>query len=162
MVALYHNWQPHLTVAVVVAHPHHPEQFLYVEEQSSNGAVISQPSGHVELGEDIIAAAVRETLEETAYQVKITDFISLQHWQKPTARAQKAQVFFRLVFAGEIIGSEARALDEGIIQTLWLDKNALLARKAKWRSPLVVDAVEDYLAGKLLPISCIKSFCQPF
>ena len=62
----------HLTVATVVRRH---DKYLMVRETVDGKEVINQPAGHVEVGEDVLAAAVRETLEETAWDVKITGFI---------------------------------------------------------------------------------------
>lgn len=160
----YQNWQPHVTVAVVAVHPQNPQQFLCVQERSSSGRmVIGQPSGHIEYGENIVDAAVRETLEETAHHVAIEHFISIQHWQNPLCPSNVPQVFFRFVLAAKIIGRlENAKLDDGIADVLWLDKNHLTARIDELRSPQVIESVDDYLNGKLLPLDCIKPFCNSF
>ena len=57
-------WQPDVTVAtVVVRHG----RFLMVEETANGRLVLNQPAGHLEPDESVLAAAVRETMEETAY-----------------------------------------------------------------------------------------------
>ena len=53
---------PHLTVATIVCRHH---RYLMVEEFDSGPLVLNQPAGHVEPGEDLLVAAVRETEEET-------------------------------------------------------------------------------------------------
>ena len=68
------NHYPHTTVATVV-----PQQgrFLMVQEKSGDSLVYNQPAGHVEVGEGLIAAAVRETYEETGWQVRIERLIGI-------------------------------------------------------------------------------------
>ncbi|NND00988.1 MAG: NUDIX domain-containing protein, partial [Gammaproteobacteria bacterium] len=57
-------WQPDVTVAAICERDGH---FLMVEEQSKSTRqiVLNQPAGHIEDGESIIQAVMRETLEET-------------------------------------------------------------------------------------------------
>ena len=55
----------HLTVATVVEKDN---LFLMVRETRDGVQVINQPAGHVEPGEDILHAALRETLEETGWE----------------------------------------------------------------------------------------------
>ncbi|MEC8409684.1 MAG: NUDIX domain-containing protein, partial [Pseudomonadota bacterium] len=68
------NHYPHITVATVV-----PQQgrFLMVQEKSGESLVYNQPAGHVEVGEGLIAAAIRETYEETGWQVRIEALIGI-------------------------------------------------------------------------------------
>ena len=58
-------WKPNVTVAAVVERD---GEFLLVEEQTAHGIRYNQPAGHLEPGESLLAAVVRETLEETAWQ----------------------------------------------------------------------------------------------
>ena len=58
----------HLTVATVVKRDN---LFLMVKETEFGRSVINQPAGHVEPGEDIIDAAIRETYEETGSKAEI-------------------------------------------------------------------------------------------
>ena len=61
-MAEYSDWEPHVTVAVVVERE---GRFLMVEEEAELGRVVyNQPAGHVEKGETLEQAAVREALEE--------------------------------------------------------------------------------------------------
>ena len=67
-------WKPHVTVAAVVARD---GRFLLVEENTSAGLRINQPAGHLEAGESLTAAVVRETLEETAHDFHPTALLGL-------------------------------------------------------------------------------------
>ncbi|SIT78956.1 NUDIX domain-containing protein [Burkholderia sp. b14] len=55
-------WAPHVTVAAIVEHG---QRFLLVEEHTPHGLRLNQPAGHLEPGETLLEAVVRETLEET-------------------------------------------------------------------------------------------------
>mgnify|MGYP000899023603 CR=1 FL=1 len=69
------SWEPHITVAVVVERE---GRFLLVEEQSERSdMVLNQPAGHVEQGETLEQAAIREALEETGWDVALTAFLGL-------------------------------------------------------------------------------------
>jgi len=71
----------HLTVATVVEKD---GQFLMVKETKSGQQVINQPAGHVEPGEDILQAALRETMEETGWEVSIMVFLVSRPISFPT------------------------------------------------------------------------------
>jgi len=48
-----------------------------VRERAQNKMVYNQPAGHVEVGETLQAAAERETLEETGWQVQIQSLLGV-------------------------------------------------------------------------------------
>ena len=46
-------------------------------------------------------------------------------------------------------------LDHGILRSLWMTIDELRASVDRHRSPLVLQCIEDYLAGKRLPLDAI-------
>jgi len=141
--------RPVVTVATIVARD---GAFLLVEEQTRAGVRLNQPAGHLEAGETLEEAALRETLEETGYRVAPTALVGIYRWQAPETGA----TFLRFAFAGEIVAHEAdRALDDGILRALWLPYDELVARSAMHRSPLVLRCVDDYRAGARRPLDFI-------
>jgi hypothetical protein len=46
-------------------------------------------------------------------------------------------------------------LDTGIVRTLWMTPDEVRASAARHRSPLVLQCMEDYLAGRRLPLSAV-------
>ncbi|WP_421566839.1 NUDIX hydrolase [Stenotrophomonas sp. PD6] len=143
------RWAPHVTVATVVVRD---GQLLLVEESIDGRAVLNQPAGHLEPGESLAAAAVRETLEETGWTVALTAFIGTYQWTAPDGTP-----FLRFAYAAEPVSHDpARALDAGILRALWLAPDALKAEAARLRSPLVWAVVADYLAGQRHPLSLVR------
>jgi 8-oxo-dGTP pyrophosphatase MutT (NUDIX family) len=139
-------WQPDVTVACVVVRD---GRLLVVEEQVRGKLVLNQPAGHLEPDESLIDAARRETLEETGWHVEPTAFIGAYQWKSPAEGADEARHYLRMAFAAQPLRQEAgRALDEGIVQALWLTPAELQAQSARHRSPLVWRVVEDFLAGR--------------
>lgn len=134
---------PVLTVAAVIERD---RRFLMVEELIGGRRVLNQPAGHVEPGEPLLAAVVRETLEETAWHFAPAAVTGIYLWQpKPADRP-----FLRVVFTGICTRHDSgRALDRGILQALWLTREQLqVAPPATLRSPMVLRSIEDYLAGR--------------
>ena len=84
----------HLTVATVVERN---GEFLMVRETKDGVQVLNQPAGHVEPGEDVIAAALRETLEETGWEVKITGFLGFSNAMSVVTGI----TYYRLIFMAE-------------------------------------------------------------
>ena len=136
------SWRPDLTVAAVVQRD---ERYLIVEERIQGRLVLNQPAGHVEDGESIIDAAVRETLEETAWHFLPRHLLGLYLWRNPANGCS----ILRVAIAGDVtIQDTAHTLDEGIIAAHWMTREALLARPARLRSPLVMRCIDDHLAGQ--------------
>ena len=114
--------------------------------------MLNQPAGHLEPGESLVAAAARETLEETGWEVNITHLVGVYRWC-----ADDGTAFLRFAFGGEPLRHHAeRALDRGIERALWLTPTELRAANGRTRSPLVLAVVEDWLAGARLPISALR------
>ena len=49
-----------------------------------------------------------------------------------------------------------RALDDGILRALWLDRHEMAAAAPRLRSPMVLASVDDWLAGRRLPLDAIR------
>lgn len=143
------NWPLHVTVAAVIERD---GQFLMVQESIQGQSVINQPAGHLEQNENLVEAVVRETLEETAWHFEPNALLGIYRWTHP-----RGMTYLRFSFTGNLLHEEKeRALDEGIEQTIWLDRQSLLQREYQLRSPMVLQCVDDYLAGTRLPLSTIK------
>jgi 8-oxo-dGTP pyrophosphatase MutT (NUDIX family) len=143
------RWAPHVTVATVVVRD---GRLLLVEEAIDGRAVLNQPAGHLEPGESLAAAAVRETLEESGWTVRLIAFIGTYQWTAPDGTP-----FLRFAYAAEPISHDpARPLDTGILRALWLDPAELQAEPSRLRSPLVWAVVADFLAGQRHPLSIVK------
>jgi 8-oxo-dGTP pyrophosphatase MutT (NUDIX family) len=143
-------WQPDVTVATVVVAE---GRLLCVEERVSGRLVINQPAGHLEPDESLQEAALRETLEETGWDVRLTAFLGAYQWKAP----ETSRHYLRFAFAAEPERHDAsRKLDEGIVQALWLTPEELLAARDRHRSPLVWQVVADHLAGQRSALSMLQ------
>ncbi|MEY4684730.1 MAG: hypothetical protein RLZ25_1189, partial [Pseudomonadota bacterium] len=117
----------------------------FVEERDTQGnLVINQPAGHLEVGESLLEAVIREAFEETAWRVEPRSLVGVYVWGK----ADRSVTYLRVAVAAEAVQQEqGQALDDGIERVLWLTREELLARQSQHRSPLVLQCVDDYLAG---------------
>ncbi|GAA0703903.1 NUDIX hydrolase [Dokdonella soli] len=144
-------WRPHVTVATVVPQD---GRFLLVEEDVRGRIVLNQPAGHLDPDETLHAAALRETLEETGWEVTLTCLLGVQQWRSPSGRQ-----FVRFTFGAEPARHHpSRPLDDGILRTLWLNRDEIAAAGARLRSPMVLASVDDWLTGRHLPLDAIRAF----
>ena len=133
--------RPVTTVATIVVRD---GAYLMVEEETRAGIRLNQPAGHLEAGETMAAAAMRETLEESGYHVTPTALVGIYRWQTPLTGA----TFIRYAFAADVVAHEPdRILDVGILRALWLSYDDLLASREMHRSPLVLRCIDDFRAG---------------
>ena len=142
-------YRPDVTVATVVPRD---GRLLLVEERVRGEIVINQPAGHLEPGESLAEAAVRETLEETAWEVDLLAFVGAYQWSLPDG----GRSFLRFVFAAAPRRHHPdRVLDDGILAARWMTPSELRAAGPRLRSPLVLRAVEDFLGGRRFPLEAV-------
>ena len=144
--------RPRVTVAAIVQRD---GRFLFVEERDNQGRlVINQPAGHLEVGETLIDAVIREAAEETAWRVEPTALVGVYVWGKP----DQSVTYLRVALAAQpILEVQGQALDEGIERVLWLNREELMARESQHRSPLVLRCVDDYLEGAHHSLDVLKA-----
>ena len=141
-------WTPHATVATIIEKD---QKFLMVEEDAEGKIVINQPAGHIEANESISDAALRETLEETRWQVKLTHFVGIYTYEAPNGIT-----YYRFCFAADAVKHHPNLpLDTGIIDAHWLSLEMIRQQSERWRSPLVIRCLEDYANGQRMPLSII-------
>ncbi len=116
-----------------------------VEERIRGAIVFNQPAGHVEDGESILEAVVRETLEETAWHFRPRHLLGIYLWRNAGQRPLHAAR--RLQRRGPAT-IRAHALDRGILAAHWMTPRAAGCPAARLRSPLVLRCIDDYLAGR--------------
>jgi ADP-ribose pyrophosphatase YjhB (NUDIX family) len=144
-------WKPNVTVAAVVERD---GRFLLVEEEAEGRLVLNQPAGHLDAGESLLEACVRETLEETAWHFAPEYLVGVYRWPHP---ARAPLTYLRFAFAGRLLRHEPeRALDHGIARVLWLTRDELAREAHRHRSPQVLRCVDDYLAGERYPLALLK------
>ena len=144
-------WRPHVTVACVVAAG---DRYLMVEEEVAGRLVYNQPAGHLDDHESLLQAAVRETLEETAWTVELQHLIGVHQWRS----TEHGDSVLRFSFAARAIAHDPqRPLDDGIRRALWLTRAEIAVLGERLRSPLVLRSIDAWLAGQRLPLTALDS-----
>ncbi len=144
------RFTPHVTVATVVEDQ---GRFLLVEEVADGRAVFNQPAGHLEADESLTQAALRETLEETGWDVELTAVTGIYLYTAPS----NGVTYQRVCFAARPLRQrQNHLLDEGIIGPRWLTREELAAQPERWRSELVLRCIDDYLAKERYPLELIR------
>lgn len=148
------DWAPHVTVATVIEVD---GRYLLVEERDkfSGQMVFNQPAGHLEPAETLPEAALRETLEETGWEIELVGVLGVALY---TASANNI-TYFRTTFLGkpkrEIQGA---TLDADIHATHWLDYDEVRARAGRMRSEMVLADIDRHRSGILYPLEMIRDF----
>jgi len=146
--------KPDVTVAAVVERD---GRFLLVEERIAGRLVLNQPAGHVEHGETLLAAVVREAREETAWCFEPQWLLGLYRWQNP----HSGRTFLRFAFIGTVHDHDPRQpLDTDILATHWLSANELRQQHSRLRTPLVMRCVEDHLAGERIELATVATLTR--
>ena len=142
-------WKPNTTVAAIIEQN---GKFLLVEEKTNRGNRFNQPAGHLEDGESLIEAVIRETMEESAYEFTPEALLGVYHWKHP----HNDTTYLRFAFIGKAgVHYPKQELDEGIIQAVWMDVEEIREKQNLMRSPQVLTCIEDYLAGKRYPLEVV-------
>ena len=143
------QWKPNATVAAIVEQN---GQFLLVEEKTERGNRFNQPAGHLEDGESLLQAVIRETMEEAAYDFTPEALLGIYHWK----HTHNDTTYLRFAFIGKVgVHYPMQALDDGIVQTVWMSIEEMREKASLMRSSQVLACVEDYLAGKRYPLQVV-------
>lgn len=154
-----HTWKPSVTVAAVIERD---GQFLLIEEETSEGVRLNQPAGHLDPFETLEQAVIREVLEETAHEFIPHALVGMYMSRYTSLRRKTDVTYLRFTFCG-VAGTEYdQPLDIGIIRTLWMTRDEIALSQERLRSPIVLQCVDDYLAGKRTALDLLHTHPSVF
>jgi 8-oxo-dGTP pyrophosphatase MutT (NUDIX family) len=108
---------------------------LVQEKQPKVYGLWNLPAGHVDKGETIEAAAIREAREETGYEVELITKIGVYHEDitRPIKHA----------FSAKIVSGELKFPDDEILDAKWfsVEEIAELSKKGALRAPWILEVV---------------------
>ncbi|MES2785224.1 MAG: NUDIX hydrolase [Pseudomonadota bacterium] len=150
---MHKPWKPSVTVAAIIEQD---GRFLMIEEETALGLRFNTPAGHLDPGETPEQGCAREALEESAYEFRPTALLGMYLARSRKNSTGEDQTYLRLAFCGELGAHHPeQKLDTGIVRTLWMTAQEVRACADLHRSPLVLQCIEDYLAGVRHPLSVI-------
>jgi len=114
-------------------------RFLLVQEAQKKAYKLwNTPAGHVDEGETVEQAAVRETKEESGYDVVLGRKLGVYQ----SKRGHPLHIF-----SAQIIGGELSFPADEILDARWLTKDEIkqLDTEGKLRGPHILLALDEYL-----------------
>jgi 8-oxo-dGTP pyrophosphatase MutT (NUDIX family) len=138
----------HVTVAAVIERD---GRYLFVEERVGGRRVLNQPAGHLEAGENLREAVIREVKEETGLAFDPEAWLGCDLLPLPDGA-----VILRVAFTGSATGTPTPEHDPGILAIHWLTIGEA-ADCGVLRSPLVTRSLERYETGLRLPLDALGS-----
>lgn len=147
------RFSPSVTVAAIIEEA---GRFLLVEEHTPEGLQLNNPAGHLEQGESPLEAVQREAWEETARRFEPQHLLGVYLARLRREPGGEDVTYVRFAYSGRVGPPEpGRALDRGIVRTLWMSPEEVRTSQARHRSPLVLRCLEDFLAGRRLPLEAV-------
>lgn len=150
-----------MTVAAVIERE---GRFLLVEERTADGLRLNNPAGHLDPGESLEQACIRETLEETTFDFRPKALVGVYltgpvpQTTEPGLPGRAGITYLRFAFRGVLGASDSgRQLDHGIVRTVWMTAQEIRDSRDRHRSPVLLQCVEDYLADRSFPLELIRT-----
>ena len=145
------QFKPNTTVAAVI---HHQGKFLFVEELDNNQVVFNQPAGHLEENESLTTAIKREVLEETGLHLEPDYLCGIYYFHRPDLQLYFLRFCFVIELEQWLTGQPQ---DSEIMATHWFTLEQIKPKGQQLRSSMVLECIEDYLAGNKISLSQLKS-----
>lgn len=147
-------WKPNVVVAAIAERD---GKFLTVEEYAGSKQLVrNQPAGHLDEGESLIHAVIRETQEETAWRFTPEALIGVYRME---TTAFGGTTYLRFCFSGHVDDHDPdQELWDEVQQAVWLSRDELAGKPEMLRSPLVLKCIDDYQAGIRYPLDILHDY----
>lgn len=149
------RWKPSVTVAAIIERD---GRYLLIEEHTPEGLRLNNPAGHLDPGESPEQGVAREALEETAHAFRPTELVGIYISRFQRESTGEDVTYMRMAYCGDLGAEEpGRALDTGIVRTLWMTPEELRACPERHRSPLVMRCIDDHRQGQRFAMATIHT-----
>ena len=109
-------------------------KYLLVQEKLPKAyGLWNMPAGHVDEGETIEEAAIREAKEVAGLDIKLIQKLGIYH--------ESVDRPVEHIFAGEIIGGELRFPEDEILDARYFTYEEILAMKDQLRAEWIIDVI---------------------
>ncbi|MCV2401313.1 NUDIX domain-containing protein [Marinomonas sp. C2222] len=127
-----------------------------VKEYQDSQLVLNQPAGHIENNESLAEAVIRETLEESGWEVQPVGLLGLYTFTP----YEGADTYHRVCIVCDPVAHANNRLDSDIESSHWLTYEEIMAHPH--RSPLVGKCIVDHRKNSTVPLSFISDeFLHP-
>ena len=128
-------------------------KILLVKEAKGNAQVKwNQPAGRLESGESVKEGALRETKEETGYDVVVTGLIGIYDELSSSKYSR-----IRFVFSAKLSSQNQGSYSNDISEVKWFDKTSIKElSKESLASEVTYKSIHDYLLGKSYPLNLLQ------
>ncbi len=144
-------WKPRVTVAAVCRREN---RFLLVRERVDGREVFNQPAGHLEAGESIEQAVIREVREETAYDFIPRELVGIYRY---TIDDAGQNTYLRFAISGDVGEQSDAPLDADILAAEWLTQEEIDATRDNHRTTMVWQCILDYLHKPAYPLQVFST-----
>lgn len=132
------------------------QRFLMVEERIDGRIRLNQPAGHVEPGETLIEAVVREVREETRFAFRPEHLLGIYH-----SNPGDGPRILRVAICGSVDPEPDQApLDPDILSAGFIGTDEIRARRTDLRSPFVERCIDDFLNGQRFPLAALHTLTE--
>lgn len=150
--------QPHIAATALIERD---GKFLFVRENKPHHpdhGKWNHPAGWIELGEDLVAAIIRETKEETGGDFIPENILGLYTIiRHDTPKAEGGYPHgLKIVFLGKFMESPHASLADDVSETRWFAPEEIEAMDSSaLRDADIKGIVRDYLSGTRFPLSIL-------
>ncbi len=111
------------------------------------------PGGKLQSGEKMLAAAVRETQEETGYRIKPLGLLAMY----PDLR-REGRPSLRIHIAAEVVGGRMRCDGEEVLEVGWFDVDYLqrMTSTKLWNATIIHRTLRDMEMSDQLPLTLLR------